>query len=73
MYFNVIYIRSEAITAVTMKNFVFQDLKNRVRTLQETRYISATKPKRLKSCKFGVFTAATVKDVVLCLQGDKNR
>jgi hypothetical protein len=37
--------------AVTMKNVVFWDKKNQVRTSQETYYVSATEPNQLMLCK----------------------
>jgi hypothetical protein len=37
--------------AVTMKNVVFWDIKNQVRTSQETYYVSTTNPGQLMPCK----------------------
>jgi hypothetical protein len=45
------YVRFEVFTALTMKNAVFWDIKDPVRTSQETRYVSATDPSRLMLCK----------------------
>jgi hypothetical protein len=44
-------VRSEVFTAVTMKNVVFWDIRNPVRTSQETHYVSATEPSLLMLCK----------------------
>jgi hypothetical protein len=45
------YVRSEVLTAVTMKNAVFWDTKNPDRTSQETHYFSATDLSQLMLCK----------------------
>jgi hypothetical protein len=47
---------------VTMKNIVFWDTNNPVRTSQETHYVSATEPNRLML--FERFTAVTMKNIV---------
>jgi hypothetical protein len=44
------YLRFEIFTAGTMKNAVFWDIKNPVRTSQETYYVSATEPSQLMLC-----------------------
>jgi hypothetical protein len=44
------YVRSEAFTAVTMKNVVFWDI-NLVRTSQETQYVFTTESSKLMLCK----------------------
>jgi hypothetical protein len=43
---NEYYVRFEVLTAVTMKNAVFWDIKT-----QGTHYVSATEPSRLMLCK----------------------
>jgi hypothetical protein len=45
------YVRTEVLTAVIMKNAVFCNTKNPVRTSQETHYVSATEPSQLMLCK----------------------
>jgi hypothetical protein len=44
------YVRFEVFTAVTMKNVVW-DIKNPVRTSQETHYVSATESSQLMLCE----------------------
>jgi hypothetical protein len=44
-------VRSEACTAVTVKNVVLWDIKNAVRTSEETHYVSATELSPLMLCK----------------------
>jgi archaellum biogenesis protein FlaJ (TadC family) len=45
------YLRFVVLTAVTVKNAVFWDIKNPVRISQETHYVSDTNPSRLLLCK----------------------
>jgi hypothetical protein len=45
-----IFVRFEIFMAVTMKNAVFWDIKNPIRTSEETHYVSATEPSRLMLC-----------------------
>jgi hypothetical protein len=46
-----------------MKNVVFWDIKNPVRTSQKTHYVSATESSRLMYVRFEAFTAVTMKNV----------
>jgi hypothetical protein len=46
------YVRTKVFTAVTVKNTVFWDKTNPVRTSQKTHYVSATEPRRLILRKF---------------------
>jgi hypothetical protein len=48
-----------------MRNAVFWDMKNPIRTSQETHYVSATEPSRLCYVRIEVFTAVTMKNAVL--------
>jgi hypothetical protein len=50
-YANAGIVGFDVFTAVTMKNAVFWDVKNPVRTSQETRYVSGTESSRLMLCK----------------------
>jgi hypothetical protein len=47
-----------------MKNVVFWDIKNPVRTSQETHYVSTTEFTPSMLCKMEVYTAVIMKNVV---------
>jgi hypothetical protein len=49
------FVRFEVFTVVTMKNAVFWNIKNPVRTSQETHYVSATEPSQLTLCRIWGF------------------
>jgi hypothetical protein len=50
-----LFVTFEVFTAVTMKNVVFCEYKNAVRTSQETHYVSDTDLSRLMLCKIWGF------------------
>jgi hypothetical protein len=52
---NYSFVRFEVLKAVSIKNAVFKEYNNPVRTSHETHYVSATEPSQLMLCKIRDF------------------